>query len=260
MPAYKGSISFGMVYIPVSLHLAVKNNDISFNMLHKKYQSRIQYKKTCPECNDGVEQADIVKGYQYAKDQYVIVEDEIFEKIKTKKDKTINIEQFVNLNEINPLYYDKAYFVKPEGAERAFYLLKEAMESENKVGIAKTVLGNKETLIAIRVDDGQLILSTLFFYDEIQKSPVKEKDITLQEKEISLAKSIINNMSDTFKPENYKDEYRERLVQAIEAKINGQEIVSPSEPKENKITDLMQALQASLNLAKKPENIPANIN
>lgn len=250
MPAFKGSISFGMVYIPISLHLAVKNNDISFNMLHKKYQSRIQYKKTCPECQEDVETSDIVKGYQYAKDKYVIIEDEDFEKIKTKKDKTITIEQFVELAEIDPVYYDKAYYVKPEGAERAFYLLKEAMETENKVGIAKTVLGNKETLIAIRVDKGQLMLSTLYFYDEIQKNPIKEKEIDLAEKEIALAKTIINNMSSEFKPESYKDEYRERLIASIEAKINGQEIITPKEPKENKIADLMEALQASINLTK----------
>ena len=251
MPVYKGSLTFGMVYIPISLHLAVKLKDISFNMLHKKYKTRIQYKKTCPECKDEVSPSDIVKGYQYAKDNYVIIEDELFEKIKTKKDKTIAIDRFVNLEEIDPLYYDKSYYIKPEGAERAFYLLKEALESENKVGIAKTVLGNKESVVAVRVDNGQFILSTLFFYDEIQNSPLTEKEVELKEKEISLAKTIINNMSGSFKPEEYKNEYRERLLQAIEAKINGQEIVTPLEQqKDNKITDLMEALQASINFTK----------
>ena len=245
----KTSISFGMVHIPVSLHTAVKSNDIGFNMLHKKYNSRISYKRTCPECKDEVKPDDIVKGYQYAKGQYVVLTDEDLEKIKTPKDKTIKIEQFVNLNEINPVLYDKAYYLKPEGADRAFCLLKEAMKSENKVGIAKAVFSNKETLIAVRVDDNQLFLSTLFFDEEIQKGPSQNLNIELSDKEINLAKTIIENMSEKFDAEKFKDEYKERLMDAISSKINGKEIVAPKEVKDNKIINLMEALQESLKQA-----------
>jgi len=242
----KTSISFGMVHIPVSLHAAVKANDISFNMLHKKYNSKISYKRTCPECKDEVLSSDIVKGYQYAKGQYVVISDEDLERIKTPKDKTVKIEQFVDLKEINPIFYDKAYYVKPEGADRAFCLLKEALKSENKVGIARAVFSNKETLIAVRADGEQLILNTLFFDEEIQKSPAQNLNVELSDKEINLAKTIIENMSEKFDAEKFKDEYKKRLLDAIFAKINGQEIVTPKEVKDNKIINLMEALQESL--------------
>jgi len=235
-----------MVYIPVSLHAAVKNSDISFNMLHKKYNSKISYKKTCPECEGDVAASDIVKGYQYAKDQYVVLTDEDFEKIKTPKDKTIKIEQFVSLNEIDPIFYDKAYYIKPEGGERAFCLLKEAMKSENKVGIAKIVFNNKETLVALRADNNQLLLSTLFFNEEIQKNPVQNLNVELSPKEIDLAKTIIENMSEKFEAGKFKDEYKERLLSAISAKINGREIVAPKAVQDNKIINLMEALQESI--------------
>ena len=149
--SYKGSISFGLVYIPVTLHSTIKNNDIGFNMIDKKTMSRVKYKKTCADC-DGreVRQEDIVKGYEYEEGKYVLFDEKDFEKLKSKKDKNITIEQFVNLAEIDPLYFDKPYYVAPTGAEKAFSVLLSAMEEEGKAAVAKTVLGTKETLIAIR--------------------------------------------------------------------------------------------------------------
>jgi DNA end-binding protein Ku len=164
--SFKGSISFGLVYIPITLHTAVRNNDIGFNMLDKNTMSRVQYKKTCVDCNDKeVRNEDIIKGYQYEENKYVVFEDDDFEKLKTKKDKNITIEQFVDLSDIDPIFFEKSYYVVPSGAERAFVLLREAMESQNKVGIAKTVLGTKETLFAIRVRDREMLLSTMYFHD-----------------------------------------------------------------------------------------------
>lgn len=161
--SYKGSISFGLVYIPVTLHSTIKNNDIGFNMIDKKTMSRVKYKKTCADC-DGreVRQEDIVKGYEYEEGKYVLFDEKDFEKLKSKKDKNITIEQFVNLAEIDPLYFDKPYYVAPTGAEKAFSVLLSAMEEEGKAAVAKTVLGTKETLIAIRAKDGQMLLNTLF--------------------------------------------------------------------------------------------------
>ena len=251
--SYKGAITFGLVYIPITLSLCVKEHDIGFNMLEKKTKSRVKYKKTCVDCNDKtVKNEDIVKGYQYEKGKYVIFTDEDFEKIKTPKDKNITIEQFVNLNEIDPIYFDKAYYVKPTGADKAFQVLLKAMESEKKAGIAKTVLGTKETLILLRVRDGKMLVNTLYFHSEIQAAPqtVKAK---LSKQEISLAKNLINQMTKSFEPEKFKDEYHIKLQKAIKRKIAGNEIVEEKSEKEQvKIINLMEALQKSL-LTERPK-------
>lgn len=160
--SYKGAITFGLVYIPIVLVASIKNNDIGFNMIDKKTMSRVKYKKTCVDCDDKeVKNENIVKGYQYEKDKYVIFTDKDFEKIKTQKDKNITIEQFVNLLEIDPIFFDKAYYVKPTGADKAFEVLLEAMDKQKKAGIAKTVLGTKETLVLLRVKNGIMFANTL---------------------------------------------------------------------------------------------------
>ncbi len=244
--SYKGSISFGFVYIPVTLYNAVKPNDIGSNMLDKKTMSRVKYIKTCVDCEDRiVKQEDIVKGYKYGDDKYVVFTDSDFEKLKTQKDKNITIEKFVDLEEIDPIYFDKPYFVVPSGADKAFSVLLYAMETLGKAAVAKTVLGAKETLIAIRAQKGQMLLNTLNFHDEIQKNPAGKADKP-SEAELKLAESIIENMSGAFKPEEYRDEYRERVMQAIENKIAGKEIAAPKERAKNGITDLMEALKQSL--------------
>jgi len=245
--SFKGAISFGLIYIPINLSLTIKNNDISFNQIDKQTNSRIQYKKTCVDCEDRtVKQEDIVKGYEYEDGKYVIFTDDDFEKIKSKKDKNITIEQFIDAAEIDPVYYDKAYYVVPTGAEKAYALLLKAMEDENKVGIARTVLGTKETLIALRVKDGQMLLNTLFFYEELQKNPAKEIKTEIKEKELSMAKMLIENMTEKFNIEDYKDEYRKKVQDAIEAKIAGKEIIAPKEKAETNVIDLMKALEMSI--------------
>ncbi len=254
--SYKGSISFGLVYIPVTLHNSIKENDIGFNMIDKKTMSRVKYKKTCADCEGReVKQEDIVKGYEYEEGKYVIFEESDFEKIKTKKDKNITIERFVKLDEVDPLYFDRPYYVNPIGAEKAFAVLLEAMEQENKAAIAKTVLGTKETLILIRAKAGQMLLNTLFFEEEVTKNPakdIKEKGSTA---ELKIAKAIIDGMTGEFNPEEYKDEYREKVQQAIEQKIAGKEIVSPKEKNVTTVANLMDALTKSLELAQKQKTI-----
>lgn len=245
--SYKGAITFGLVYIPVSLSLSIKEHDIGFNLLDKKTKSRVKYKKTCVDCDDKeVKSEDVVKGYQYEKDKYVIFTDEDFEKIKTKQDKNITIEQFVNLDEIDPIYFDKAYYVKPIGANKAYQVLLKAMESEKKAGIAKSVLGTKETLLLLRVRDGKMLVNTLFFHNEVQKAPEVEKS-KLTKEELELAKNLIGQMTRPFSPEKYRDEYHIRLQKAIKRKISGNEIVQAKEDKEPvKIINLMDALKKSL--------------
>ena len=249
--SYKGSISFGLVYIPVTLHSAVKNNDIGFNMIDKKTMSRVRYKKTCEDCGGReVKQEDIVKGYEYEDGKYVVFDDSDFEKLKTKKDKNITIDKFVPLDEVDPIYFDKPYYVAPTGAEKAFAVLLTAMEQESKAAVAKTVLGTKETLILIRAKNEQMLLNTLFFEEEITKNPTKEIKEHGSDGELKMAKAIIESMSGNFEPEQYKDEYREKVQQAIEQKIAGKEIVKPKEKTTTTAASLMDALQQSLALMK----------
>lgn len=252
--SYKGSISFGLVYIPVTLHSAVKDNSIGFNMIDKKTMSRVKYKKTCADC-DGreVKQEDIVKGFEYEDGKYVIFENKDFDKLKSKKDKNITIEKFVKLSEVDPIYFDKPYYVVPTGAEKAFAVLLAAMEQEDKAAVAKTVLGTKETLILIRAKGGQMLLNTLFFEEEITANPAKEVKEQCSEVELKMAKALIEGMSGKFNPSDYKDEYRSKVQEAIERKIAGKGIVSPKESGSGKMIDLMEALTKSLELAQKPK-------
>ena len=251
MAYYKGAISFGLVYIPITLNASVKENDIGFNMIEKHTMSRVKYKKTCVDCdNKEVKNEDIVKGYQYEKGKYVIFTDRDFEKIKTEKDKNITILQFVNLSEIDPVYFDKAYYVTPTGGEKAFSVLLQAMEKKNKAGLAKTVLGTKETLVLVRVRDGKMLLNTMYFFDEIQKAKAVEMG-KVDKKELDLAISLIDQMTQPFKPEKFKDEYNEKLKKAIKRKIAGHEIIEEKEDSQpTKIISLMEALQKSLKQAK----------
>lgn len=248
----KSSISFGLVYIPVTLHLCAKNNDLSFNLIDKKTLSRVKYKRTCVDCEGReLKPEDIVKGYEYDDDSYVILEDKDFEKIKSKRDKTITIEKFVPLNSIDPLYYDKSYYVSPSGAEKAFSLLLSAMEQKNKAGVAKTVLGYKDTLILLRVKNGKMLLNTMFFEEEIQKPPLKEGEKAIQGKELELAVSLIENMSGSFNPVQYKDEYREKLMELIDAKLKGKSVSIPKERKSGNVVNILDALKMSIDTVKK---------
>ena len=252
--SYKGSISFGLVYIPVALHNSIKQNDIGFNMIDKKTMSRVRYKKTCEDCeNREVKQEDIVKGFEYEEGKYVIFEEKDFEKIKTKKDKNITIEQFVDIAEVDPIYYDKPYYVVPTGAEKAYAVLLTAMEQSGKAAIAKTVLGTKETLVMIRAKDGQMLLNTLFFADEVVKNPAKEITEKGNAAELKMAQTIIESLTGKFEPEQYKDEYREKVQEAIEKKIAGKEIAAPKEKNFGMVSNLMEALTKSLELTKKPK-------
>ena len=245
--SYKGAITFGLVYIPITLQLSIKEEDIGFNMLEKKTKSRVKYKKTCVDCNNReVKNEDIVKGFQYEKDKYVIFTDADFEKLKTPSDKNIAIQEFVALDEVDPIYFDKAYYVKPVGADKAFGVLLKAMEAEKKAGIAKTVLGTKETLILLRAKNGNLYASTLYFHSEVQKLPeIKSQKISKQE--LDLAKNLIQQMTSKFQPEKYHDEYHLRLKKAIKRKIAGNEIVEAKDAAPPvKVINLMDALQKSL--------------
>lgn len=247
--SYKTAIEFGLVYIPITLHACIKSKDVGFNMIHKKTGQRIKYKKTCENCPANISNDDIVKGYEYKKGKYVTLTDEELEKIKSPKDKSISIDEFVLLDEIDPILFDKAFYVLPQGADKAFSLFLKALEEEKKVAIAKTVLGTKEQVIMIMAKDGKLILNTLHFYDEVQEVAQKETS-KVAPAELKLAKSLIDNMTGKFDPAKYKDEYREKVLDAINKKINGESIKKVKQKKlPNNVINLMDALKKSLEQA-----------
>jgi DNA end-binding protein Ku len=245
--SHKGAISLGLLYIPVGLYTTTRDNDIRFNQLCKDTKERVRYKKYCPSCNKEVKSNDIIKGYEYENGKYVIMTEEELEKIKTKKDKTIHVIQFVNLTEIDPLYYERNYYVIPDtGAEKAFELLRSAMLSENKVALAKTVIGTKQNLIVLYPREEGIIAKTLFYHDEIVPIPKQIPRVELQDAEVTMAKTLINTMTGPFEPAAYKDDYQERLRDAILQKIHGQDIVAVDTSTPNNVIDLMEALQRSL--------------
>lgn len=252
--AHKGSISMGLVLIPIGMYKATVDNDIHFNQLDKESKARIRYKKYCSHCGKEVGSRDIVKGYEYEKDRYVVMTDEELEKIKTKKDKTIHIIQFAKMSEVNMIYYEKDYYAVPDaGAEKAFELLRQSMLSLKKVAVAKTVMGTNEKLLVLYPTREGIIVKTLFFHDEIAAAPKPLRKMKLDENELAMAKMLIENMTKPFVAEDYHDEYQERLRDAIMKKIEGQEIVSADTGSTANVIDLMDALQKSLELSGKKD-------
>lgn len=250
--ARKTIISFGLVAIPISLYTATQDNDIRFNQLHKEDHERIRYKKTCGHCGKEVSSNDIVKGYQYDPDHYVIVTEEDLEKIKTEKDKSIQILHFAQLNQISPVYYEKTYQAAPEvGGEKAFELLRVALFDEQKIAIGKTVMGSRETLLAIIPREDGILVSTMFYEDEVKELQKAYDRPKLSEQELKMAKLLIQSMDSPFDPAAYKDEYQVRLKELIEAKIAGKEIVSVEPESKGNIINLMDALKASLEQTQK---------
>jgi len=245
----KSAISFGLVHIPVSLHTATTDADIRFNQLHKDTKERIRYKKTCPNCKGEVTSEDIVKGFEHEKGQYVIITDDDLESIKTEADKRIKIIHFTDLKNIDPIYFDKTYHTVPElGGEKAFELLRRAMTEEGKVAIAKTVLGTKETLIALIPTEHGILAQTMFFTNEIKDLPKKYTKQSVIDAELTMAKTLITSMDRPFEPENYHDEYQAKLKDLIARKIAGKETVTAAPEAQSNVIDLMEALTKSVEM------------
>lgn len=249
--AHKGSISMGMVLIPVGLYKTTVDNDIHFNQLEKESKARIKYKKYCSHCGREVKAEDIIRGYEYEKDKYVVMTDDELERIKTKKDKTIHILQFAKMSEVNMIYYEQDYYAIPEtGAEKAFELLRQSLLLEKKVAIAKTVMGTNEKLLVLYPLKDGMIVKTLFYNDEIAAVPKQVPKMKLSEQELEMARMLIQNMTQPFDAESYRDEYQARLRDAIMKKIQGQEIVTADTSGPDNVIDLMEALQKSLEQTK----------
>ena len=247
--AHKGSISMGLVLIPVGLYKTTVDNDIHFNQLCRESKQRIQYKKYCRHCDTEVTSDDIIKGYEYEKGKYVVMTNEELEKLKTKKDKTIHILQFAKISEVNMIYFDKDYYAVPDsGAEKAYELLRQSLLAEKKVAIAKTVMGTNEKLLVLYPTKNGIIVKTLFYEDEIASMPKSVPKMKLDENELNMAKLLIQNMTKPFEAAAYRDEYQARLREAIMKKIQGQEIVAVDSGEPSNVIDLMEALQKSLEI------------
>lgn len=251
MAAHKSAIAVGLLYIPVSLQKSTRDISISFNQLTKDTHERIQYKKYCPNCTKEVPGSNIIKGYEYEKGKYVVIDNDELEKIKTKKDKTIHIEHFAKLSEVDQIYYEKNYYLVPEpGAEKAYELLRMAMLSQKEVAVAKTVIGTTEQLLVLYPTKDIIIGKTLFYQEEIQTIPKPGINVRIEKNELEMAKTLITSMTKSFDISAYHDEYQERLREAIQQKIQGQEIVSVDSGAPNNIIDLMEALKGTIEMTK----------
>jgi DNA end-binding protein Ku len=249
---WNGVISFGMVSIPVKLYTATEDKDISFNLLHKECGSKLKQLRWCPVHERAVEWAEIARGYEYEKGEYVTMEDSDFEKLPLPSKHAVELSAFVDAAQIDPIYYQRTYYLEPEEkGVKPYALLMKALKDKKLTGIAKIAIRNKEVLAAVRPMDGTLVLETLFYPDEIREVPSEISDAKVTDKELQMAEALIDLLKDDFKPEEYKDEYREVLQQVIEAKLEGQEIATPKAGRPAKITDLMTALKASVEAAKK---------
>jgi DNA end-binding protein Ku len=251
---WRGAISFGLVSIPVRVYTATEEKTLRFNQLHEKDHGRIKMKRFCSTEDAEVPYDEIVKGYEYEKDRYVILTDEDFEAVPVESTRTIDIAQFVDREEIDPIYYKKTYYLGPEEAGvKAYQLLREALKEGNKVGIAKVAFRDKEHLSAVRLKDDVLVLDTMFWPDEIREAEFSEleKKPKVSDKELQMATSLIENLTEGWNPDAYTDEYREALLDIVEKKAEGEEIEVIEAPEPTKVVDLMEALKASVEQSKK---------
>ncbi|MEG6521650.1 non-homologous end joining protein Ku [Desulfotomaculum sp. 1211_IL3151] len=257
-PLWKGAISFGLVYVPVKMYAATEKKNVKFNYLHEKCKTPVQYRRYCPYCDTEINNEEIVRGYEYEKGRYVVMKDEDFESLPVEGSRSINIVDFVDLTDIDPLYFEKGYYLAPgEGGQKVFELLKKSMQETGKVAIAKVVIRNKESLAAIRVAEGILSISTMFYPDEVRKPqgiPELDYKVELHDNELKMAVSLINNLSAAFQPEKYTDDYRQQLLEVIQAKIAGEEVETVPTAQTEKVVDLMSALKASIDLAQKEKD------
>jgi DNA end-binding protein Ku len=250
---WSGAISFGLVNVPVKLYSAVSRKTVRFHQLNGKTGTRIQQKRVDPTTGDEVAYDDIVKGYELTKDSYVIVTPEELDALDPERTRTIDIEDFVDQAEIDPVYYDHPYYLAPDkGAAKAYRLLLDAMRESGKVAIARVVLRSKEQLVAIRPAGDALMMETMVFHDEVvsQDSIAElEQEATgkTSDRELKMAQQLIDSLSSEFEPERYHDEYREKVLDLIERKAQGEEIATqPEAPEPERVPDLMAALEASL--------------
>ncbi len=249
---WNGVISFGMVSIPVKLYTATQSKDISFHLLHKEDGCGSSSCAGAPSTSEPSSGDEVARGYEYARDEHVILTEEDFAKLPLPSKQTVELAAFVKAEEIDPVFYEKSYYLEPDAKGiKPFALLMTALKEKDLTGIAKIAVRNKEQLCALRPMDGQLILETLYYPDEIRVEKSELPDVKISDKELDMAYTLIELLTEDFQPEKYKDEYREALMQVIDAKLEGEELPEVAAAKPAKVTDIMSALRASVEAAKK---------
>ena len=244
---WKGHLTFGLISIPVRLFAAARGERISFNQLHKVCHSRLKQPLMCPTCNRTVERSEIVKGYEYEKDQYVLFSEEELDKIEPPSARTMEILEFVKVNEIDPLYYDSSYYVGPEeGGVKAYQLLMQAMKEAGYAAIAKLTMHQREHIVVIRPGDKGLTLHTMFYSNEIRAAESVPTDGELKDQEKKLAYQLIESLAAPFEPQKYHDAYQDNVKAMIAAKLKGQEVTEVTQPHLAPVIDLMEALKKSI--------------
>ena len=250
---WKGSISFGLVNIPIALYPATRREEFKFRLLRKTDLSPVNYKRVAEKDGKEVAWDQIVKGYQYEKGKYVVLKDEDFQRVDVEATQTVDIQDFVELDEIDPIFFYKPYYLEPQkGGDKAYALLRDALKDSKKVGVAKVVIKTREYLAGVKPEDGALVLELMHFADELADTSKLHipKKVEIGEREITMAKSLIDSMSSKWNPEKYKDDYREALMEVIEEKVEsgGKEIEEKPKkaPKPTKVIDLVSVLQKSL--------------
>jgi DNA end-binding protein Ku len=252
---WKGAISFGLVTIPVKLYAATEQRDVTFHQVHRADGGRIRYRRVCTKDGQEIPYADIAKGYELPSGEMVVLTDEDFAELPLSSSRRIDVLQFVPLDQVDPIYFAKSYYLEPDAAgAKPYVLLRDALERSGMVAIVKVALRQRESLATLRVRGGIFVLETMLWPDEIRAAdfPFLEEDIDVRAQELTMASSLIDSMSGDFDPSEHRDAYREALQEAIEAKIEGKEVVEPVEAKEPEAAvDLLSALRASVEAAKK---------
>ncbi len=250
---WKGSISFGLVNIPIALYPATRREEFKFRLLRKSDLSPVNYKRVAEKDGKEVPWDQIVKGYEYEKGKYVVLKDEDFERVDLEATQTVDIQDFVHVDEIDPMFFYKPYYLEPQkGGDKAYALLRDALEDSKKVGIAKVVIKTRQYLAGVKPEDGALVLELMHFADELADAGKLHvpKKVEVGKREMNMAKSLIDSMSSKWNPEKYHDDYREALMEVIEEKVEtgGKEIEEKPKkaPKPTKVIDLVSVLQKSL--------------
>jgi DNA end-binding protein Ku len=252
---WKGSISFGLVSIPVKLYSATEERDVSFHQVHREDGGRIRYKRVCQIDGEEVQYSDIAKGYELSSGEVVVLTDDDFSDLPLSTSRTIDVLEFVPLEQVDPIYFSKSYYLEPDGTgAKPYVLLREALEGSGRVALVKVALRQRESLATVRVRDGVFVLEMMLWPDEVREASFGflDEDIDVRPQELQMAQSLIDTLSGDFQPEQYSDNYREALQALIDAKVQGKEVVQPEQPAADtgKVVDLMAALRASVEAAR----------
>src|SRR4029079_3793080 len=251
---WKGHLTFGLVSFPVKLYSAARSESISFHQLHKADGSRVRQVLYCAAEDKPSPRTEIVKGFEYEKDRYVVIEDEEIKKVAPQSAKAMEIQEFVQADAVDPIYLPPSSYMSPdEAGEKPYALLFDALKKSGYMGIAKVTMHNREHVVILRPGANGVLLHTMYYNHEIRKVDEFRTDLSLvKEKELALAQSLVEALAAEFEPDKYTDTYRENLLQMIESKKEGKEVMATPEPRQEKVVDILEALKASLAVAKKP--------